>query len=374
MDDTKVKKIEIELRRSSEFLRNLIESSVDGIVAADTKGNIIIFNKAAERLLDWEAEEAMRNVHVTQLYPLGTAHEIMRRLRSNEYGGPGRMSPCQMTTITKFGEHIPVNISAAIVYENGREIASVGFFYDLREKIGAEKKLRETQFQLLQSEKMASLGKLAAGVAHGINNPLAGISMYAGILFEEMAEDDPRRRDVERIIEEANRCKMIVKDLLEFSRQTNDTMTPIDLNQTIRQGLSLLENHALFHNIHIVKELDPSLPQIMGNQNHLNQVLTNMVINAAEAMDGRGTLTIETSHSKGVVWIKIGDTGCGISKENLSRIFEPFFTTKEVGKGTGLGLSTSYGIIKNHGGEIGVESEVGKGTTFIIRLPVKESS
>lgn len=373
LDDARVKKIETELHRSNEFLRNLIESSVDGIIAADMKGNIIIFNKASEKLLGYQAEEVMKNVHVTHLYPQGVAKEIMRRLRSGEYGGHGRMSPCKMTGIRKDNTHIPVNISASIVYEDNREIASVGFFYDLREKMRAERELRETQFQLLQSEKMASLGKLAAGVAHGINNPLAGILMYAGILMEEMEKHDIRRKDLARIIEEANRCKMIVKDLLEFSRQTDDTMTPIDMNHTIKQGLSLLESQALFHNILIVKELDSSMPQILGNQNHLSQVLTDMVINAADAMDGRGTLTVKTGHSRGMGWIVINDTGCGIPHKNLSRIFEPFFTTKEEGKGTGLGLSTSYGIIKKYGGEIEVKSAVGKGTTFIIKIPIKRA-
>ena len=284
------------------------------------------------------------------------------------------MTSYQITVITKSGEKIPFNLSAAIVYDKGKEIATVGFFYDLREKIKAEKELRETQFQLLQSEKMASLGKLSAGIAHNINNPLSGILMYAGILLEEMDENDPRREDLKRIIEEANRCKLIVKDLLEFSRQTNDTIEPIDLNQTIRQCLSILENQPLFHNIQIVKELETSLPEILVNKNHINQVLTNMVLNAADAMEGKGILTVKTGHSTTEVKITISDTGCGISPENLSRIFDPFFTTKEEGKGTGLGLSTSYGIIKNHHGDIEVESEIGKGTTFIIKLPIKNSN
>jgi len=376
LDDTRVKEIETELRRSNEFFTNLIESSVDAIVAADMKGNIIIFNKAAERLLGWEAEEAMRNVHVTQLYSPGTAHEIMRRLRTNEYGGVGKMSPCQMTATTKFGEHIPVNISAAIVYENSREIASVGFFYDLREKIRAEKKLRETHLQLLQSEKMASLGKLAAGVAHEINNPLSGILIYSNLLLEEMEKDDSRRQDLERIVEETIRCKEIVKGLLEFAHQTGFMMKPIDLNRAVDQGLFLLENQALFHNIRIVRELDPALPQIIGNSGQLNQVFMNMILNAAEAMDGNGTLTVRTSILPGdkTVSVEFADTGCGIPEERISRIFEPFFTTKEVGRGTGLGLSMSYGIIEAHKGKIDVKSEIGKGSTFRIELPVEGNS
>ena len=375
-DITERKRMETELRKVNDFLGNLIESSVDGIIAADLEGNILIFNEGAERLLGYKAEEVIGKLHITEVYPAGVGREIMRKLRSPEFGGIGKLEMTQSTGVGKDGEHIPINISAAIIYGDGKEIASVGIFTDLREKLKMERELQEAHLQLLQSEKMASLGKLAAGVAHEINNPLSGILIYSNLLLEEMEKDNSRRQDLERIVEETIRCKEIVKGLLEFAHQTGFMMEPIDLNRAIDQGLFLLENQALFHNIRIVRELDPTLPQIIGNTGQLNQVFMNIILNAAEAMDGKGTLTVRTSILPGgkTVSVEFVDTGCGIPEEHISRIFEPFFTTKEVGRGTGLGLSMSYGVIETHKGKIYIKSEVGKGSTFRIELPVEGDS
>jgi signal transduction histidine kinase len=219
---------------------------------------------------------------------------------------------------------------------------------------------------------MASLGKLAAGIAHEINNPLGGILIYSSLLMEDLPPDDPKRNDLERIVQEAGRCKEIVKSLLEFARQTEPKKEAVDINRAITDGLFFLENQALFHNIRITKRLDPSLPLVNGNAGQLKQVFMNIIINAAEAMHGNGELTITTlsSSSQTSALVEFTDTGEGIPEENLSRVFEPFFTTKDVGKGTGLGLATSYGIVESHGGKIGVRSKVGEGTTFTIELPV----
>jgi PAS domain S-box-containing protein len=372
-DISPTKRIETELRKTNEFLRNLIENSVDGIIAADMKGKIIIFNKSSEKLLGYTAEEAIEKVHITQLYPPGMAKEIMAQLRSPGHGGVGRLEPFQINLVNKGGDLIPVNISAAILYEKGKEIASFGIFTDLRDKLKMEGELREAQLQLLQSEKMASLGKLAAGVAHEINNPLGGILIFSRLLIEDLAPGDPRRKDLERICEETTRCKEIVKGLLEFARQTSSQMEPTDINRALAQGISLLENQALFHNIRIIKNLDPSLPPIQANASQLNQVFMNIILNAAEAMDGQGMIIIRTAlgPERDTVLIEIEDTGCGIKEEHLTRIFEPFFTTKEVGKGTGLGLSMSYGIVQKHRGRIWVKSKEGEGSTFFIEFPIK---
>jgi signal transduction histidine kinase len=256
--------------------------------------------------------------------------------------------------------------------EQGKELASVGFFTDLRPRIRMEKELEETHLQLVNSEKMASLGKLAAGIAHEINNPLGGILIYSSLMMEELRGADSTKQDLEKIVQEATRCKDIVKSLLEFSRQTEPKMEPIDINKAITDGLFFLEHQALFLNIDIAKNLAPVLPGVRGNAGQLKQVFMNIIVNAAEAMHGSGTLTITTtlSQDQKAVWVDFVDTGEGIPRENLSRIFDPFFTTKELGKGTGLGLSTSYGIIDAHGGRIDVKSQVGKGTTFRIELPV----
>ncbi len=368
------KKMINEISQSNEFLTKLIASSGDGIIAADMKGNIIIFNKAAEDLLGYKARELVGKVNIVNLYPPGGAKEIMRKLRSKEYGGVGKLTPQQVTLVSKSGEHIPIQLSASLVFdEQGRELSSVGFFTDLRPRIKMEKELEETHLQLVNSEKMASLGKLAAGIAHEINNPLGGILIYSSLLMEELEGGDPRAQDLERIVQEATRCKEIVKSLLEFSRQTEPKMEPTDINKAITDGLFFLENQALFHNIDIIKNLAPLLPRVRGNASQLKQVFMNIIVNAAETMQGNGILAITTglSEDQKGIWIEFADTGEGIPKENLSRIFDPFFSTKEVGKGTGLGLSTSYGIIEGHGGRIDVKSQVGRGSTFRIELPTE---
>jgi two-component system NtrC family sensor kinase len=377
LDISERKRIENELREANEFFTNLIESSVDGIIVADMKGNISIFNKGAEALTGYMAEEVIGKLDITKIYPEGVAKEIMKKLRSPEYGGVGKFTPTQLNVVNKYGEEIHVQLSAALIYDGkGQEIASVGIFTDLRTRIMMEKKLQETHLQLVSSEKMASLGKLAAGIAHEINNPLGGILIYSSLMMEDLPEEDSKRGDLARIVQEAGRCKEIVKSLLEFARQTEPKMEPTDINRAINDGLFFLVNQALFHNIQIIKRFDPFLPFVRGNASQLKQVFMNIIVNAAEAMHGSGTLTITTSPApdRKAVFVEFTDTGEGIPEENLTRIFDPFFTTKEVGKGTGLGLATSYGIVEDHGGKINVRSRVGEGTTFTIELPIHQGT
>lgn len=370
VDITERKRLEEELKASNEFLRGIIESSPYGIIAIDRRGIILVFNKAAEALLGYRAEDVVGKMRISELYPPGVAKEVRRKLLSPDYGGPGRFSG-ELTVIDSQGREIPIHLSAAIVYRDGEEVASVGIFTDLRPKLEMEQKLRETQLQLLQSEKLRSLGEMAAGVAHEINNPLGGILLYASLLLEDLDPEDPKRRDVERIVQEVTRCKEIVKSLLEFARKSSPDKEPLDVNKALNEGLLFLENQATFHNIRIQKELAPGLPLVLGNLGQLKQVFMNIILNAVDAMHGEGTLTIRTypSDDRSEVVISFTDTGVGIPKEVLPRIFDPFFTTKEVGKGTGLGLSVSYGIVREHGGRIEVESEVGKGSTFKVVLP-----
>ncbi|MBI5604918.1 MAG: two-component sensor histidine kinase [Deltaproteobacteria bacterium] len=244
---------------------------------------------------------------------------------------------------------------------------------------------RQLNDQLLQASKLASIGELSAKVAHELNSPLGGILIYANLLLEDTPPEDPKQNDLKEIINQALRCKDIVKDLLEFSRQSNHRRLPCSLNQSIRQAVDLLSKQALFNSplflgpivqpdIEVVQEVDPDLPLITADPNRLNQILVNLIINAVDAMEGKGTLTLRTFQrplEKKVV-LEVSDTGMGIPEENLSRIFDPFFTTKEVGKGTGLGLSTVYGIVRQHGGTIEVQSTVGKGTTFILTFPFED--
>ncbi|NQT83798.1 HAMP domain-containing protein, partial [bacterium] len=225
--------------------------------------------------------------------------------------------------------------------------------------------------KLSQSEKLASLGRLAAGVAHEINNPLTGVLTYSHLLLRKTPPESPDKEDLEVIVRETTRCREIVKELLDFARETKSERKLNDLNRVIKGMISLVENQVSFQNVQIRAELDPELPSIPIDPNEMQQVFTNLALNAAAAMPEGGIITIKTSEDGdgGFVKAEVCDTGTGISEENLSRIFDPFFTTKEGGTGTGLGLAVTYGIIQRHEGMVEVRSELGKGTTFTIRLP-----
>jgi signal transduction histidine kinase len=234
-----------------------------------------------------------------------------------------------------------------------------------------KEELEKTQVQLLQSEKMASLGKLAAGVAHQLNNPLAGITLYTRLVLEDYDLEEGARKDLLRVLEDAERCRDTVKELLEFTRQTRHLMQPHDINRAITRTLFLLENQPLFQNIIIEKGLDPVLPAVYSDIQQLNHLFMNLFLNAAQAMEGKGELSVKTVFiaEKELVRIEISDTGPGIPENILPHIFAPFFTTKPVGEGTGLGLSLAYGIVENQGGKINARSVPGEGATFIIELP-----
>jgi two-component system NtrC family sensor kinase len=233
-------------------------------------------------------------------------------------------------------------------------------------------KLKElTQSRIRRSERLAIIGKLSADIAHELNNPLQGIVTYSHLILENMPAEHPDVRFVEVIVTQANRCREIIRGLLDFARQREPVRRPNDINLALQDSLTFLENQALFQNVHIEMELDPELPMAIIDPSQMERVFMNMMINAAEAMDGEGCLTLTTEFDPDDVQIIIlvSDTGRGITEEDKRRIFDPFFTTKEVGQGTGLGLALSYGIIREHDGTIAVESEVDKGTTFIVRLP-----
>ncbi len=371
-DITARRQLEIELKYRDTFFHNLIDSSVDGIIASDMKGNIILFNTGAQNILGYTREEAFRSLHVTKLYPEGEAFKIIKRMRSKNYGGQGKLLRHELIAITKDGKQIPMSLSGGIIYDGQKEIASYGIFTDLRAIRKAEEDLQQIHQMLLQSEKMAGLGRLAAGVAHEINNPMSGIMLYANLALEQLDSEHPVAGDLNVIVQEAERCKQIVTDLLEFSHQTSYEQTGVDVGDQIRKTLSLLEKQPSFQNIQFDLEIDKHLSRIRGNPIRLNQVFMNLIVNAAQAMEGRGGLTIRARHrsSGGIVEISFEDTGPGIPKEIQGQIFDPFFTTKTDQGGTGLGLSVSYAIVREHRGSVRVKSEPGQGTTFTLRFPV----
>jgi len=372
-DITKTRLLEIESQKTSEFLENIIASSASAILVADMKGVILRMNESARKLFGYTDKVAVGTSIAEYLYTPGGARSVMKKLRSPDYGGVGKLYTTEMTIITSSGEEIPVEMTASIIYQDRKEVATMGIYNDLRAKIEIEKKLKEAEdIKLEQSNKMASLGQLAAGVAHEINNPLSGILIDASLILEELGEDSTIKNDMQNIITDTHRCKDIVKNLLAYSRQAEFKEEILDMNNVIEQTFDLLEHHALLQNITIHKEFSSSMLMCEGDKNQLVQVFTNIIINAAHAITGKGDITIRTRRDKpkGKIYIEFSDTGCGIPEVILPRIFDHFFTTKEEGKGTGLGLGTVESIVQKHRGKIKVKETSPEGTTFLIELPL----
>lgn len=226
------------------------------------------------------------------------------------------------------------------------------------------------QNRVAQSEKLASLGMLSAGVAHEINNPLGGILSLTALALEDLPPDDPARPNLEEVVRQSERCREIVKGLLEFSRQQEAGSDLIDVRQVIDETLALMGKQALFFNVKVVKKYDADVSMVMADRSQLQQVFINIIMNAVQAMGERGELTLEVrAPHDSAVEIRIADTGCGIPAGDIDRVFDPFYTTKPEGQGTGLGLSIAYGIITKHRGTIAIASEPGRGTVVTISLP-----
>ena len=223
--------------------------------------------------------------------------------------------------------------------------------------------------QLIQSEKLTSIGLLAAGVAHEVNTPLAVISSYSQMLYKQLHQEEPKAKILDKIIKQSFRASEIVNSLLNFSRTNGTEFRLVELHGIIADTLSLLEHQFKTAKIRVKKEFSSNSLQIYGNPGKLQQVFLNLFINAKDAMPGGGDLVIRTSSFDSAFQVEVVDTGIGIPEDQISKIYDPFYTTKELGRGTGLGLSVSYGIIQEHSGKISADSKPGVGTRFVLELP-----
>jgi signal transduction histidine kinase len=248
-------------------------------------------------------------------------------------------------------------------------------------RMGVELKERDDRLehakkQLIQSEKMSAFGQMSAGIAHEVKNPLAGILGYAQLAKKKATPESGLDKYIEIIEKETKRCKDIVENLMRFARQEKTEFTDFDLNRVVQDSVALVDHQITITGIKLERSFAPdgTIPTMYGNGNQVQQVLTNLMLNAQQAMKDKGTITVSTQKGQdGWAEVLVADNGCGIPKENLEKIFEPFFTTKPAGQGTGLGLAVTFGIIQGHKGQIKVDSEVGKGTTFTVCLPTKEA-
>jgi PAS domain S-box-containing protein len=371
VDQSQRKKYEKDLREEHDFLSNILQSSPNAIMATDMRGDIIIWNRAAEETLGYTAKEVIGKMNIRRIYPEGMAKDVMKMMRSPEYGGVGKLRSYPMVYVRRDGEIIEGNLSAAIIRDaQGKEIASVGIFVDLKERLGMERTLRETQEKLLQSEKLAAMGKLTSQIAHELNNPLYGIMNTLELLKTEISPESKRRKILDMALSETERLTELLRKMLRFSKPEEEERQLTDVNTILDEILLLVRKQLMEHTIRISSSLAEDLGMVYASRSQLRQVFLNMISNAKDAMPDGGTLSVKTMQKGDAIYIEISDTGIGIREENIDKIFDAFFTTKDSVKDVGLGLSVCYGFIKEHGGDIRVSSRWGAGTTFTVILPL----
>ena len=365
--------MERQLREAHNFMNKIIQNSPNPIMASDLKGNILTWNRASEKTLGYSAAETIGKIHITKIYPEGVAKKIMKMIRSPDHGGVGMLRAHPMLYVRKDGTVIDGMLSAAMIYDDeGREVATVGSFIDMTERIEMERTLQQTQLQLLQSEKLASMGRLTSQLAHELNNPIYGIMNTLELLKSEIKPENRRRKLLDMSLSETVRLADMLKKMLSFSKPDEEERNAADINTIMEEMVILHEKMLQEHSIKVVTEFEGGLPEVFVSKNQIRQVLLNMISNARDAMPEGGVLTFKTYRQNDRVAIDITDTGMGISNENINRIFDSFFTTKDAIKGVGLGLSVCYGFIRDHGGDIEVDSKPGEGTTFHITLPANK--
>lgn len=356
----------LELERLRKYTENIIESINIAVLSLDLDGRVISCNRAFEQLYGIDRKE-LAGMRVEQVLPGDVIASI------ENAAGRAAWNYTTVTNIYKLflenrrGERLIVNLSVVPLLDPlARNSGCLIVMDDITEKVRLEE-------QLLQVEKLSSIGLLAAGLAHEVNTPIAGISSYTQMLLKEMPDSDARKPILQKIEKQTFRAAEIINGLLNFARMNGTEFTEIDINHLIRESLNLLEHQLRQGRIRVEPQLDDSLPPVVGNAGKLEQVFVNLFLNAKDAMPAGGLLRIRTQRSDGSVEVDIADSGVGISEENIKRIFDPFYTTKRSGKGTGLGLAITYGIIQEHGGRIFVESAPHKGTCFKLRLPARET-
>jgi PAS domain S-box-containing protein len=356
-----------------EHSENTIESLDAGILVLDFEGKVVRFNRALERLYGLARDRALGRAF-DELFPKALS-DTMESTMGKAWWTRAETSGISRLNLSNLaGEEKVVKLQVAPFVGSGEEQkGTLVIFEDVTSRV-------ELETQLKLREKMASLGLLAAGVAHEVNTPLTGISSFTQMLQAQTSEDDPRAKLLAKIERQTERASKIVNNLLNFARQGRVSFVPVRVNDVVRDVLSLLEHQLSRTRVKVRLELGDDVPEVMGDENKLQQVFLNLILNAQDAMASGGWLTIKTSasppaseDSQEVVAI-VSDTGQGISQDDIKRIYDPFFTTKRAGaSGTGLGLSITYGIIQEHSGHIGVESSLGQGTSFQIRLPANRA-
>lgn len=354
------------LRSKTSELQAVFDSISDGVVIYDINGIVQHRNHVSPRLFP---HETLSGRSCRELF-----HPEVERDPRNcpvERALHGEKIEISLSTVKKDGKTCFVDVTATPIEDSEGRNRSLVFLRDVTDK-------RLQELQLMQAEKMAGIGVLAAGVAHEINNPLTSVAGYAEALLRRFRDEphlkDDSRLDVfpkylEVIIRESYRCKGIIDCLLSFSRKSDGSIGKVDINEILRQVLELVQHKSRFEKIEVQTDFQADLPEVDGDPAGLRQVFLNILMNAHQAIKGAGLVELKTFGDGSMISVQISDNGCGISRDKIDQIWDPFFTTKEVGEGIGLGLAVTYNIVKKHGGEIHVESGEGKGSKFTVRLP-----
>ncbi|MEW6586968.1 MAG: ATP-binding protein, partial [Nitrospirota bacterium] len=375
-DITKRKRAQEKLNDTLSLLSATLESTEDGILVVDKSGKMVCFNQKFVQM--WRIPESIAKSR-SDAEALAFVSDQMKE--------PERF----LSRVKDLYEREELEVFEVLEFKDGRVferysrpqkigssiIGRVWSFRDVTEREKAAKALRESEQLLIQAHKMEAVGRLAAGVAHEINNPLAIINENAGLMKDilELSEDYGSHKEkilhlIGSIFEGVDRCRTITHRLLGFSRRTDVTYEAIDLNASIKEVIGFLEKEIVYRNITLHANLKNNMPSIVGDKGQLQQVLLNILNNAIDAVEKGGEIRIASGEEdEHTVFVEISDNGHGIPQAVLEHIFEPFYTTKKKGEGTGLGLSISYGIMQKLGGQILVQSEVGKGTTFVLKVP-----
>jgi PAS domain S-box-containing protein len=353
-----------EIERLHARQAKIVESSAVGLLLLDGDGRIQAWNRALEAIYGLAREKALGR-RLAEVFPLDVVRRIEREGAAAPEHEEARIFRLRM--INRKGQRVVANIAISPVGGEGGDGGHVVTFDDVAEQVKMEE-------QLLRQERLASLGMLAAGVAHEINTPLTGISSYAQMLMEETGEGRASREILEKIEDQTRRASRITSSLLTLARPEETVLESLDLNDTIREVLQLFEPQIKGHRIEMILDLADELTPIRGHRGKLQQVLLNLLINARDAVESGGRIQISSRFEQGTVIVEVEDNGQGIAEEDLPSIFDPFFTTKGHGRGTGLGLSISYGIVQELGGQIQVESHPDEFTRFRVLLPVTRSA
>jgi PAS domain S-box-containing protein len=350
-----------EVQRMHHFQTKLIQTSNDGIIASDPRGNIIIFNEGAERILGYRQDEVIGKIKVDCLYPPGLAQKVMARIKSPEHGGPGRLVQYETLGLSKTGAQIPLELSASLITEGDREVATVGFFRDLRER-------KHLQEKLLQSERLAALGSMAAHISHEVKNPLMVIGGLARQVLRDSTGDQQKNLEKLRVIvNEILRLEDFLVEVGGFAKLPEPKKASVDLNSLIHDMCLRLAPSLQEGGVKLELHLAAHLPPVRVDPVHLRQVILNIAKNGLEAMRRGGTLTFSSGQHHNRIFVRVTDTGEGILAESLPKIFQPFYSTKL--KGSGLGLAISQRLMEANRVEIKVDSEPQKGTRVTIYLP-----